>query len=58
MQKPVKDLSIIEAYEEQDDIDEKIKSYFSRRKLIRQKINSRLPLLELITISKKESNYE
>ena len=55
MQKPVKDLSIIEAYEEQDDIDEKIKSYFSRRKLIRQKINSRLPLLELITTLEKET---
>ena len=48
MQKPVEDLSIIEAYEEQDDVDEKIRSYFERRKQLRRRIKKHLPLLELM----------
>ena len=48
MLKRIEEMTIIEAYEEQDEVDEKIRSYFERRKKLRRRIKKHLPLLELM----------
>ena len=48
MLKRVEEMTIIEAYEEQDEVDEKIRYCFERRRELQRRIKEHLPLLELI----------
>ena len=48
MERQAEEMTIVEAIEERDVIDEKIQKLFDRRKHLQRKIKSHLPLLDLM----------
>lgn len=48
MDKQTEKMTVLEAIEEQDEVDKNIKKYFARRKQLSKKIKGFLPLLNLM----------